>query len=200
MLGVGVLCCLAAGCTRVERGFDDGFVGVGVGLAAGLSQAFGQIAMELRAHPGSLRAGLGMTCGSQAICKNGIPEEGDRCQVERDTFSPDFSATFDACLATGEERNACFASALAAHEPFPQQAQDANTCREALEGCPELETDACDALEVLDDPKLIESLLECTLGVCDEMASCFLQALLAGTPELPDECGWSPITGVPGKE
>lgn len=200
MLGVSLLCCTVAGCTRVERGIGDGFEAVGVGLATGLSEAFGQIAMELRAHPASLRAGLGMTCGSQAICESGVPEEGDRCQSERDTFSPDFTAAFDGCLATGEERNECFAQALDAHEPFAQQARDAATCREALAGCGGVEADACDALEALDDPKLSGGVLECASSTCEEMASCFLQVLLAGTPVLPEGCGWTPVTGVADAE
>jgi hypothetical protein len=187
------VCGLCAACHPASSDFDEFF---GASFAA-ILPVLGEAFAELGAHPAALRASFGMMCGSEAMCDTGVPEAGDRCEAEAEAFSPDFTLEFDACLVDGEARTLCFERARSAHEVSAEQASNAEACRSSLGRCPDLASDACDALEALQAPALVESVLRCTDVACGEASGCMIGALLEGLPKAPKECGLAPILGRP---
>lgn len=183
LLGGACVACAS----HVSEGFDNVLEPVGEAVVKGLAESLAAVFEELRAHPGSWRALLGLSCGSETLCQGEAPSEGDRCSADALIWSEDFSVAFDACVVGGAPKDPCFREALAAHTPSPEQTDSAQQCRARLSRCG-VESDACDALEALVDPALVERVQACVDEACDDVTNCMVSALMMGVPKLPDRC------------
>lgn len=150
-----------------------------------------QMISRLPAYPGALRAFHGLRCRTEASCRRsqGRAVIGDHCDAESAVWSMDFAQAFDACVIERKTPIWCFDEALSAHVPSEAQLEHAEQCRAALANCSALPLEACRALEALEDPELVQAILDCRKQQdCFGRGLCFPISVQTNAAPMPASC------------